>query len=266
VIPRIFHQIWVGPNPYPAEFEEFRQTWRQAHPDWEFRLWGEDDLPADLRRQEIYDRSRVPAERSDMLRFEILWRHGGVYMDTDFECRRPIDELLEGVDFFTALLKPGGRVNNAIFGAVAGHPALDDGLRSMRAQEPGAPFDKSASGPLFFAELLKRHPDAKIFPAEWFYPSTPAQREDAYAVHHSARSWKDTEGWRQAALRAEERLDKERKAHDKTKRTVEELQRDVKALKEKLKKARGRSPDEPQPAEEAEGAKAGAFAFLRSRS
>lgn len=228
-------------------------------------MWTEDNLPSDLQRQEIYDTSRVPAERSDMLRFEVLERHGGVYMDTDFECRKPLDPLLEGVDFFAALLKPGGRVNNAIFGSVPGHPALVEGIRTMRAQEIGAQFDKTASGPLFLEALLRGFRDVTIFPAEWFYPSTPEMREGAVAVHHSARSWKDAEGWRETALRAEQRLEKERAAHLKTRRAVESLQADVASLKAKLKKAKDKAPKVTEETE-ASGESSRGFAFLRSRS
>jgi hypothetical protein len=42
MIPKIFHQIWMGwdlPEPPPAA-EEYKQTWVEHHPDWEFRLWN----------------------------------------------------------------------------------------------------------------------------------------------------------------------------------------------------------------------------------
>src|SRR5204863_264320 len=89
-------------------------------------------------------------ERADILRLELLWRYGGVYIDTDFECLKPIDELLEGVEFFTGLLKRAGpskpaRVNNAIFGAGPGHPLLDRALDELRVHESGAPGASTSS-------------------------------------------------------------------------------------------------------------------------
>src|SRR5439155_22420530 len=88
LIPRILHQIWVGPDPLPEEFARYRETWLQRHPEWEHHLWTENNLPPDLRRPEAYERLRAPAERSDILRYEVLWRWGGVYGDADFECHR----------------------------------------------------------------------------------------------------------------------------------------------------------------------------------
>jgi hypothetical protein len=239
VIPRIFHQIWLGPDPLPLKFERCRQTWARLHPDWELRLWGEDDLPADLVHKEAYDRRRSPAERSDIARLELLWRYGGVYLDVDFECRRRIDVLLGGVDFFAALLKHD-RVNNAIFGAVRGHPILERALQTVTPQEIGAPFDKTKSGAHFFSDLVMNAPGVTHFPPHYFYPATPEQRAQAYAIHHYARSWKNDYGWRKAAVRAEERLDqvlakleKERSAHERTKRKLERLEQRLASLSAK---------------------------------
>ncbi len=89
-IPRLFHQIWIGPDPLPLEFEAYRASWRAHHPEWEFRLWEEDNLPGDLRTAAVYERERRPVERADILRLELLWKYGGVYVDIDMECLRPL--------------------------------------------------------------------------------------------------------------------------------------------------------------------------------
>ena len=206
MIPRIFHQIWVGDAPFPDEFKSYQETWRRHHPEWELRLWTEDDIPADLERREVYERLRVPAERADILRFELLHRFGGVYLDTDFECRQPIDPLIDGVEFFAAELKPG-RLNNAVIGSTPGHPILERAIRDLRPLTSYAKENKRGVGPLFFDALVKEASEpVKLFPPESFYPSTPAERDGAVAIHHAARTWQDAEGFRKTALRAEERL------------------------------------------------------------
>jgi mannosyltransferase OCH1-like enzyme len=203
VIPRVFHHVWVGPNPLPDEFARYRKTWAAHHPGWEMRLWTEDNLPRDLRRAEVYERLRVPAERADILRLEVLWREGGVYLDTDFECLRPIEPLIEGLDFFAAYLKPG-RTNNAVIGAVPGHPILDRALDELKPRDVYG-YDKAAAGPFFFDALLKDYPEVKLFEPAIFYPSSPEERERAAAIHHMDRSWKDAEGFKTATLVAERR-------------------------------------------------------------
>jgi inositol phosphorylceramide mannosyltransferase catalytic subunit len=205
LIPRVFHQIWLGPEPFPREYEAYQRSWTRRHPNWELRIWTEDDLPGDLRRTEIYERLRRPAERSDLLRFEVLDRHGGVYLDADFECLRSIEPLLEGVTFFCACNDPG-RVNNAIVGSTPGHPVLARAIEELRPRDTYGPVDKDGTGPLFLARLIAGAADVTIFDEELFYPRTPAAMDTAYAVHHAARSWKDPADLLLDAVRAEQRL------------------------------------------------------------
>jgi mannosyltransferase OCH1-like enzyme len=205
VIPRILHQVWVGPDPLPQEFQEYRESWRRHHPGWDMRLWTEESLPGDLVRPEAYERLRNPSERSDILRLEVLFRFGGVYVDTDVECLRPIDPLLqEGVDFFVGYVKPG-KVNTAVTGATPGHPILERAIRELRpVTEYG--YDTRATGPPFVSELLREHPEVTFDPRELFYPETDAEREQAYAVHHLAASWKDPEVWKTRVQRRQQKL------------------------------------------------------------
>jgi hypothetical protein len=204
LIPRVFHQIWVGPDPLPEEFAAYQKTWLRHNAGWALRLWTEDNLPADLERREVYEKLRVPAERADILRLEVLWRFGGIYIDTDFECLRPVEPLLDGIDFFVADSKPG-RINNAIIGAVPRHPILRHGLRDLKPRVYHG-YDKAAAGPAFVDLLVRQYPEVKIFEPAVFYPATPAERGEAVAVHHMARSWKDSDGFKRAAMLAERRL------------------------------------------------------------
>ena len=230
-IPRVFHQIWLGPEPPPRDFDQFRESWREHHPGWELRLWREDDLPGDLRTRAVYERERQPVERADILRLELLWRFGGVYLDIDMECLRPIDVLVEGLDFFATEIKPG-RVTNTVIGAAPLHPILDLALSKLKLHGTGARFDKALSGPLFFDRIVRRFPGITTFAPELFYPLTPEERKDAFGVHHAARLWKDVDEWRDVALRFEARLrevrlalEEERRAHEKTRQALDELKR-----------------------------------------
>ncbi len=137
-----------------SEFEGYRESWRRHHPDWEMRLWTEESLPGDLSRKEAYERLRKPAERADIIRLEVLLRNGGVYVDTDMECQRSIEPLLDGVEFCTAAIKPG-RVSNTVIGSTPGHPILE---RAVSELQPVAEYglDKSATGPFFFNKLIRQ--------------------------------------------------------------------------------------------------------------
>jgi inositol phosphorylceramide mannosyltransferase catalytic subunit len=199
----------------PPEFMGYRETWLRHLPDWEMHLWTEENLPADLVRKEAYERLRNPAERSDILRLEVLFRFGGVYVDTDIECLRPIDPLLEeGANLFVGYIGAHPpRVQNAVIAAEAGHPALEQALRELR---PVTEFgiDKHGTGPHFLTRVLREHPEVTIYPQEVFYPMTDAERERAYAVHHDAASWKTPELLKARAQESQRKLAEARKRNE----------------------------------------------------
>jgi inositol phosphorylceramide mannosyltransferase catalytic subunit len=213
-IPCIFHQIWVGPDPFPDEFAEYQQTWLEHHPGWRLEFWTEETFPpaSELRRPEAAERLRAPWERGDIFRLEILWKMGGVHVDTDFECLRPIEPLIDDTDFFIGLRKPG-RLNGALMGSTPGHPLLDLLLDEIRPRASygmqmgaGTANDKDETGPGFLDRMLLQRPEPKLIAPELFYPRTPDEIENAYAVHHRARAWKDAEGLRRSLDKADKRL------------------------------------------------------------
>ena len=219
VVPRILHQIWLGDRELPEEFAAYRETWRTHHPAWEHRLWAEDNLPSGLRRPEVYERLRVPAERSDILRLEVLWLFGGVYVDTDFECLRPLDPVIEELDFFTAPLKPNGWVNNAFIGSVAGHPILDRALNELRPREFHG-YDKHGTGPRFLDTLLQDYPGGGAAAGGALLPDEPGQLGTP-SPSTMRPSWKDADSYRNAVGLAERR-------NFELRGRIEELERELK--------------------------------------
>ena len=189
-IPRIIHSIWIGDDPLSDEHARFGETWRELHPEWEYKLWTEQDVPA----VPAADRARNLAERADVLRYEILRRHGGVYVDVDVECLRPLDELLTGVEVFAAYEVPG-RLCNAVMGGVAHHPALNR-ICHLVARTVGRGHLPEATATVLLTRALEPLPDVTLFSAERFYPylwdQSPADAvitDGTYAVHHWAKSW-----------------------------------------------------------------------------
>ena len=100
MIPKILHQVWVGPNPIPEEEKEYIKTWKKYHPNWEYMIWNNDNLsilqlPPNC--IEAFNASNgVYACQADIVRYVAVLKYGGVYIDTDIECYKPIDDLIKG--------------------------------------------------------------------------------------------------------------------------------------------------------------------------
>ena len=99
-IPRVFHVVWVGPFCGPPQRpmdEAMVKTWQDVNPGWELKVWRPRDFDHTWKTLPFAARQRKPALAVDALRYEILARHGGVYVDTDFEALEPIEPLVKKV-------------------------------------------------------------------------------------------------------------------------------------------------------------------------
>lgn len=212
-IPKIIHRIWVGNNPIPERFERYWATWVDKHSNWEgvgdrqflaqqqewqFRTWRDADIesfgPEIVR---LCGECRNPAEMSDVLRFVILEQHGGVYVDTDFECLKNIEPLLGGHEFVAAW-ESDKIIASAFIACVPNHPVMKkmgDRLRAMSIDT--ATSQMKTAGPIALTELVKGQ-NVTILPSKLLYSLQYVDRNktikppaDAYAVHHWAHTWED---------------------------------------------------------------------------
>ena len=148
-IPRIVHHVWLAPpggnaKP-PKQYGPFRQSFVDHNPDFEVRLWGDDDVEA-LWRQEPFLAYRalrdkaLHIERCDLARYAILFAHGGVYVDLNTECLQPLRDVLAGRELalveeprqHSAIMGTADRMlSNSFLASCAGHPfwlQLMDGI------------------------------------------------------------------------------------------------------------------------------------------
>ena len=204
-IPKIFHRIWIGGNPMPQEFEDYGRTWEDLHPDWEMKTWTDENMP-ELINQEIYDVSEIVL-KSDLARFEMLYKFGGVYIDTDFECYKNIEPLINDLEVFSAGEREGV-IGNAIMGSTPKNPLfkrlINEAPRSILANADYGPNIKT--GPVFMTRTLSLD-EIKVFSPLYFYPTKPGESSppnagdkypEAYANHHWAASWvgkEDNKTW-----------------------------------------------------------------------
>ena len=96
MIPKIIHCCWFGRNPLTEQAKYLISTWKKFCPDYEIRLWNEDNFNVN---ENAYCREAYAAKKwafvSDYVRLKVLYEYGGIYMDTDVEVVKPLDELLK---------------------------------------------------------------------------------------------------------------------------------------------------------------------------
>lgn len=145
-IPHILHIIWIGPKPFPAESISNIESWIRWHPNWTYKFWTDRPRPLPHRAMELsfidslgafplqacFLESNNYGEKSDILRYEILYREGGVYTDHDVECFCSFDSLINHFDFFCGLEPPHPSIINGaitvcnnLIGSKPSHPILD---------------------------------------------------------------------------------------------------------------------------------------------
>lgn len=140
MIPKIIHQIWVGDNQKMPK--EWMDTWRRQNPTWQYWFWGNFHLSAldwECRKQlDKYIEAECWAGVADVMRYEILYRFGGVFTDADSEALKPIpDEWLESGTFaaWESETHREGLVANGFIGSEPNSPILREMIDAIKRME-----------------------------------------------------------------------------------------------------------------------------------
>jgi len=208
-IPKIIHQIWIG-DTVPQELKQFQESWRRYHPDWEYKLWTQHDIPfLNLYNKKLIDGAENPAELSDLLRYEILYQQGGVYIDMDFECLQPLDVLHHAYDFYIGIqpLDTGlVQLGIGIIGTMPGHPLLKKCIESLEENYKNKKLKDTLTaktGPIHLTKIFVKYAGTAglcdvALPAHYFYPLGSAQvmlkktkwiQKGSFGIHHWAKTW-----------------------------------------------------------------------------
>jgi mannosyltransferase OCH1-like enzyme len=146
-IPKIIHQIYEDPLGPAPDLLVLASTWKEKHPDWEYRFWD---------KQMIFDflESRCPdfipyyrsypfnVQRWDAIRYLILYHIGGLYVDFDYKCLEPLDVLLNGKTCCMGMEPTVNArfyhkpliVGNALMASIPKHPYMGAIIEDMKSK------------------------------------------------------------------------------------------------------------------------------------
>jgi len=217
MIPKILHQIWVGYKKIPIEFINFSNSWKKMYSDFEYILWDDDLVDNDNiipnEKLKYYkDNTYYPAFKADILRYEILKKYGGLYIDMDTEPLKRMDDEIFQYEFFSGI-QGNGCIAIGIMGSEPNSVVINsicngwvDNVNNLVSQNP---IHKQhldlLTGPSYFTSICEKYkyfnnPNFKFFESKFFYPYWFTEKHrryenfketctDAYSVHHWAGSW-----------------------------------------------------------------------------
>lgn len=195
-IPRVLHR--VVPRETSAEADDWWMGWQSLHPGWLFRTWRDPIDPSGFPlTSPHWHRVRHGAQLADLVRLEVLWNEGGIYLDSDMEPVRRLDPLLPLSAF--AAWEDAQRVPNAVIGAVPQHPAIRECIDLALSRVGEVEDITVATGPGVLTAVLVDRDDVLLLPPGTMYPvhyRDKRKRMNGYApepwtfgVHHWAGSW-----------------------------------------------------------------------------
>ena len=206
MIPKTIHYCWFGRGEKPKLALKCMESWKRVCPDFRIVEWNEDNF--DISRhpylQWCYAQKKW-AFLSDFARLLILAEQGGIYLDTDVEVIRPLDDLLRYDAFFG--FEDDAHINTGHgFGCTPRHPAVEAMAEKYRALAPDAEgaFPLAACPQINTDALIpyglvlngQRQAvlGAEILPADFLNPyDDPTGRlrktANTFSIHWYGKSW-----------------------------------------------------------------------------
>jgi len=221
MIPKIIHQIWIG-SELPERFKPLIESWQKNHPNWEYHLWDDEAVKEHQfisdKMRELFEKATNYGMKADILRVDLLYQYGGVYVDIDFRSLRPLDPLHHNhfCKFYAACLGQSGVVANGLIGSIPKHPLLTHLIMHFKKiKTPQLLSDdeiQQATGPNALTKTIHHfitfsNHNICIYPTNFFYPFPIEMRHNywdqtislesetsylhpyTFAVHYWAASW-----------------------------------------------------------------------------
>lgn len=188
-IPNLLWQIWVGPNPAPSKW---MKTWPAKHPGWQYQVVDNNWLSSRVfHNQHLIDEYRDRGQFngvSDLVRYELLYEHGGFMPEADSICNFNTNELWNEdkeicyTVYESETIRPG--YVSPILACNPGNKFLKIIIDTLHQLAP-ADLQKQvwkSTGNAFLAAMIERHqPHIQIFPSHYFIPKHFKDKSNGYS-------------------------------------------------------------------------------------
>jgi len=199
MIPKIIHYCWFGGRPIPRRLQQCIDSWKRCMPDARVARWDESNYDVNSMP---YVAAAYQAKKwafvADYARLDIIFREGGIYLDTDVELLKSLDPLLHDRAFCARENRK--QVNTGLVVAAEAGNAVIRKLRDayLSYSFPSEPCtvlqtELLQNMGMVASDAIQRIDDLTIYPQEYFNSkdefgiSHPTS--NTFAIHHAEASW-----------------------------------------------------------------------------
>jgi inositol phosphorylceramide mannosyltransferase catalytic subunit len=193
MIPKKLHFIWIGDeSKKPVRCID---TWMKKNPDYEVKVWGNNQLQTVnwKNHRQLHDMldKKDYAGASDVMRYEILYEHGGIYIDADTFCVKPLEDWLLNCESFASWeqeLVRNNLIANTIIGGVPGAQTWKlciDAVATKDCTEQKLAW--MITGPMLVTDVFfKAQANLTVYPSHFFMPEHHTGYKSKVTGHHFA--------------------------------------------------------------------------------
>lgn len=196
MVPKVIHYCWFGGGEKSELIKACLASWKKYCPDYSIIEWNEKNWDINYNQ---YTREAFHEEKwafvSDVARLDIVYRYGGLYLDTDVELLASPQKYME--KGWLAFESPLAINTGPGFAAEAGNALIGAALKDYEGRsfykENGKP-DLTACSYYNTIAFRAKIPALKMDNTTQYFPEITIISESEYqtfACHHGARSWLD---------------------------------------------------------------------------
>ncbi len=199
----LVHVVWLGKNKFPQLTLKCMESWKKYLTNQTLCIWTEDSLDLSHDFVKIAYENKSWAFASDYLRLWVIHEYGGLYLDTDVELIKLIDDL--PTNFIGIERGFNSLALGLMFGAEKGNEVIYD----MMSMYDHFFFSLDRKDDFIMPVLTTKYFKSRgyiykdevhsflgfiIFPCEYFSPIDFLSKEkvitdNTYSIHHYMKSW-----------------------------------------------------------------------------
>ncbi len=206
MIPKVIHYCWFGRGEKPGLVKKCIASWEKQLSGYEIKEWNEDnfDINSNTFIMQAYDNKNY-AFVSDYIRASILYKYGGIYLDTDVEVLKSFDCFLHEKMFVG--FEEKAFVGTCVMGAQKEHPVIKSYMEHYESVSYILDDGKfyTDTNVVLLTKMLEQKglvrndeyqcvEDVSVYPRTFFSPYDYINgrnyiTENSYSIHHFAKLW-----------------------------------------------------------------------------